>query len=261
MIALLAGPLVLVPLAGMAILALHGLAIQPGLRSAIEHTQRTSAQKHATLVETLTGIEGVKAQGAEGYLQRRWEQLSAHIAHWDIRSRILTSSATNLSAFVIQTSTIAIVVYGVYRITALEMTMGSLIATVLLTSRALTPVAQLSALATRYYQTRSALTALDRVMALPREEQDLDSSMTPPTLCHSISFSKVSFAYPGQQGLALNDVSLAVNAGEKIAILGRIGSGKSTLQKLLMQFFIRERGRSGWIILIFSNSLPTSCVG
>ena len=242
-IAALGGPVVLVPIAGMMILSLHALAIQPGLRAAIENTQRTSAQKHATLVETLCGIEGVKAQGAEGNLQSRWEKLSAHIASWDIKARMLTTSASNLSAFVIQTCTIAIVVYGVYRIVDLKMSMGALIAAVLLSSRALTPIAQLAALSTRYYQAKSALGALNKVMDLPQEELSHDSSLTTPNATKEITFDQVSFAYPNQSGHALTDISLHIKAGEKVAILGRIGSGKSTLQKLLLRFFTPGKGQ------------------
>ena len=239
----LGGPVVMVPIVGMVILAIHGMIIQPGLRSAIENTQRTSAQKHATLVETLCGIEGVKAQRAEGSLQNRWEKLSAHIAGWDIKARMLTTSASNLSAFIIQVCTIAIVVYGVYRIVDLKMSMGALIAAVLLSSRALAPVAQLSALSTRYYQAKSALSALNKVMALPQEELSHDSSLTTPDATESIIFDQVNFAYPNQAGNALVDVSLNIKAGEKVAILGRIGSGKSTLQKLLLRFFMPGSGQ------------------
>ena len=239
----LGGPIVVVPITGIIILAIHGLAIQPGLKAAIENTQRTSAQKHATLIETLCGIEGVKAQGAEGNLQGRWEKLSAHIANWDIKSRMLTTSAANLSAFVIQTCTIAVVVYGVYRIVDLQMSMGALIAAVLLSSRALAPIAQLASLSTRYYQAKSALNALNKVMEMPQEQLSHDSSLSTPDASREIVFDKVSFSYPHQAAPALSDISIHIKAGEKVAILGRIGSGKSTLQKLLLRFFTPTGGQ------------------
>ena len=242
-IAVLGGPVALVPIAGMAILALHGLAIQPYLRAAIENTQRTSAQKHATLIEMLSGIEGVKAQSAEGELQHRWEKLSGHIARWDIKTRMLSTSASNLSASVIQLSTIGIVVFGVYRIVDLQMSMGALIAVVLLSSRALAPIAQLSALSTRFYQAKSALTALNKVMELPQEHLSHDSSISTPEGTEGISLKKVSFAYPNEQTVALHEVTLDIKAGEKVAIIGRIGSGKSTLQKLLLRFFTPTAGQ------------------
>ena len=240
-IALLGGPLVFVPLVGIVILALHSWFIQPGLRSAIENTQRTSAQKHATLVETLSGFEGIKAKSAEGELQRRWEKLTGHIALWDIRTRSLSTSATALSSLVIQLVTIGIVVSGAYLIVDQSLSMGGLIAAVMLSGRSLAPIAQLSVLSTRYYQAKSALIALNKVMDLP-QEQESQSQLPTPDLSKSIQFENVSFQYPAQHGLALNRINLTISAGEKIAIIGRMGSGKSTLQRLLMRFFTPTQG-------------------
>ena len=241
-IALLGGPIALVPVAGMFIIALHALAIQPSLRSAIENTQRSSAQKHATLVETLFGVEGIKAKSAEGELQQRWEQLTGHIARWDIKTRMLTTSASSLSALVTQLVTIAIVVVGTYLIVDQQLSMGGLIATVMLSSRCLGPVAQLSTLSTRYYQARSALTALNSVMELPVEQQNHDSTLTTPDFAEAIAFERVSFSYPEQHGHALEQLNLTIRAGEKVAIIGRIGSGKSTIQRLLMRFYTPSAG-------------------
>ena len=241
-VGLLGGPVVFVPLAGIVIIALHSWFIQPSLRASIENTQRSSAQKHAALVETLCGIEGVKAKSAEGELQHRWEKLSGHIAKWDIRTRSLTTSASTLSALVIQLVTIGIVVCGVYLIVDQNLSMGGLIAAVMLSGRALAPVAQLSTLSTRYYQAKSALIALNRVMELPVEQQNHNSTLAVPKIDKSITFEGVSFNYPKQHGLALNSINLEIRAGEKVAIIGRMGSGKSTIQRLLMRFFTPTAG-------------------
>lgn len=241
-VALLGGSIVFVPLAGIVVIALHSWFIQPALRASIENTQRSSAQKHAALVETLSGIEGVKAKGAEGELQHRWEKLSGHIAKWDIRTRSLITSASTLSALVIQLVTIGIVVCGVYLIVEQSLSMGGLIAAVMLSGRALAPVAQLSSLSTRYYQAKSALIALNRVMELPIERQNHNSSLKAPRIDQAITLEDVSFNYPKQHGLALNNISLEIKAGEKVAIIGRMGSGKSTIQRLLMRFFTPTAG-------------------
>lgn len=241
-VALLAGPVVLVPIAGMLIMAAHAWFIQPSLRAAIDNTQRTSAQKHATLVEALCGIEAIKSKSAEGELQHRWEKLSGHIARWDIRTKMLTTSASTLAALITQWVTIAIVVVGVYQIVDLELSMGGLIAAVMLSSRCLAPVAQLSTLSTRYYQAKSALIALNKVMDLPAEQQNHDSTLKTPDITQDIIFDSVSFSYPQQYGEATHSVSLKIEAGEKVAIIGRIGSGKSTLLKLIMRFFTPTGG-------------------
>ena len=241
-VGLLGGPIVLVPLAGILIIALHSWFIQPGLRSAIENTQRTSAQKHAALVETLSGIEGIKAKSAEGELQRRWEKLTGHIAMWDIRTRSLTTSAATLSSLVIQLVTIGIVVCGTYLIVDQNLSMGGLIAAVMLSGRSLAPIAQLSALSTRYYQAKSALIALNKVMDLPTEQQNHNSTLKAPDISKNILFEGVSFQYPKQHGVALNNINIEIKAGEKVAVIGRMGSGKSTFQRLLMRFFTPTGG-------------------
>ncbi|KEQ15957.1 ABC transporter [Endozoicomonas montiporae] len=241
-VGLLGGPLVFVPIAGIVIIALHSWFIQPGLRAAIENTQRSSAQKHAALIETLSGIEGIKAKSAEGELQHRWEQLTGHIAMWDIRTRSLTTSAATLSALVIQLVNIGIVVCGVYLIVDQSLSMGGLIAAVMLSGRSLAPVAQLSGLSTRYYQAKSALIALNKVMDLPVEQQNHNSSLKTPDISKNILLDRVSFQYPKQHGVALNNISLEIKAGEKVAVIGRMGSGKSTFQRLLMRFFTPTAG-------------------
>ncbi|MCW7553102.1 type I secretion system permease/ATPase [Endozoicomonas gorgoniicola] len=241
-VGLLGGPLVLVPLTGILIIALHSWFIQPGLRSAIENTQRSSTQKHAALVEILSGIEGIKAKSAEGELQYRWEKLTGHIAMWDIRTRSLTTSAATLSSLIIQLVTIGIVVCGVYLIVEQSLSMGGLIAAVMLSGRSLAPIAQLSSLSTRYYQAKSALIALNKVMDLPTEQQNHNSSLKTPDISENILLERVNFQYPKQHGMALNNINLEIKAGEKVAVIGRMGSGKSTFQRLLMRFFTPTGG-------------------
>lgn len=241
-IAWLAGPLAWLIVLAMAILALYSLAIQPALKETIESSQQASTQKHATLIETLIGIEAIKAQSAEGEMQARWEQLCGHIAHWEIRTRHLANSVNHLSGFLIQFITIAVVVCGAYRIADLQLSMGGLIATVLLSSRCLAPVAQLSGLATRFYQARSALKALEQVVRLPQERLNHDSTITTPACRQSIVLDNMTFTYPNQPEPALQNISLTIRAGEKVAIVGKIGSGKSTLIKLLMRFYTPDSG-------------------
>ncbi len=241
-IAWLTGPVAWIIVGAMAILILYSLAIQPGLKEAIENTQQAGAQKHATLVEMLIGIEAVKAQSAEGEQQAKWERLCGHIAQWEIRSRRLTNTAANLSGFLIQFTTIAVVVYGAYRIADQQLSMGGLIATVLLAGRCLAPIAQLSSLATRFYQAKSAFKALEHVVRLPQERLSHDSTITTPNCTNNIAISSVNFTYPNQPAQALNSISLEIRAGEKVAIIGKMGSGKSTLIKLLMRFYRPDSG-------------------
>ncbi|MDH5435881.1 MAG: ABC transporter transmembrane domain-containing protein, partial [Gammaproteobacteria bacterium] len=156
-ISLIGGPLVFVPLLGIPVVLLYGFAIQPALRHAVDHTFRASAQKNATLIESLTGIETIKTLGAESLIQRKWEHLVGYIARFGVRTRLLSTSAVNLAVFVQQLTMVGVVVYGVYLITDGDLSMGGLIACVLLTGRALAPMAQIANLAVNYHQATAAL--------------------------------------------------------------------------------------------------------
>ncbi|MRI34816.1 type I secretion system permease/ATPase [Endozoicomonas sp. OPT23] len=241
-IALLAGPLAIIPLVGIVILIVHSLTIQPLLRTCITNNQQASARKNAVLIEALSGIESIKAKSAEGELQGNWEALIGHISRWEIKSRLLTSSTASIAAFVIQMVTIATVVAGVYLIAAQQLSLGGLIAAVMLSSRCLSPAAQLTGLSTRFYQAKSALLALDQLMNQQTEQESSQKPIPVPAEFKAIEFKQVDFTYAKQHTTALTGLNLHIKAGEKVGIIGRIGSGKSTLQRLLMRFYEPDSG-------------------
>lgn len=241
-IGMLGGPLIFVPLLGIPLLLLFGLFIQRPLRHAIEESFRAASQKNAALIESLSSIETVKTLCAESSLQRKWEQVVGHIAKFGVRSRLLSSSAVNLAVFIQQLAMVAIVIYGVYQIQALELTMGALIACVILTGRAMSPMAQVTSLATRYHQATTALNSLDNIMRLPAERDRKDPFVHRPVLQGAIEFHQVRFSYPQQPTTALADVSFRIAAGERVAIIGKIGSGKTTLEKLIMGLYEPDVG-------------------
>ncbi len=236
------GPMVLVPLVIIPIVLIYGWVIQTPLRKAVESSFRASAQKGATLIETLTGIETVKHLGAESALQRKWEQLTAHIAHWGVRSRLISSSAVNVAVFFQQFSQVAVVVFGVYLVTKGELSMGGLIASVMLTGRALGPMSQYANLAVRYFQAKTALTSLNGIMEMPIDRPEGKSFISRPNLLGGIEFDGVSFNYPGEENKALNNVSFVIKPGERVAIIGRVGSGKTTIEKLMQGLFDPTEG-------------------
>ena len=239
---LLSGELVVVPIAAMLLILLYSFAIQAPLRKSVEKTIRSNAQKNALLIESLAGLEALKINQAESEVQYKWEKSVGHIATWAIRTKLLSASASTFSALIQQLCNISVVVYGVYLISDNELTMGGLIASVMLSGRCMAPMAQIAALSTRYNQAKTALGGLDNIMQMPVEKQDDRDYVNRPKLTGSITFDRVNFNYPGTEFLALNNISLNIEAGEKVAIIGRIGSGKSTLEKLMLGLYHPNNG-------------------
>jgi ATP-binding cassette subfamily C protein LapB len=234
---LIGGPLALVPLAVLPLSLCAALLIQRRLAGNVAELLRHSAQKHATLIETLTGIETVKSLGAEGATQRRWEQLTGTIAQLGLKTRFLSSSAINITVFLQQMASVTVVICGVYLIADGELSMGGLIAATILTGRALAPLGQVAGTLTRYNQARAAYASTDAIMHTPIERPADKVFLDRPLVEGNIEFRNVSFRYPEQDMAALDNISFRVNAGEHVAIIGRIGSGKSTIERLILGLY------------------------
>jgi ATP-binding cassette, subfamily C, bacterial LapB len=220
--------------------------LQRPLAAVVNETFRTSSQRQATLIETLTGLETLKAIGAEGPMQRRWEQLVGHLATLSLKARMLSALIVNSATFIQQLTTVAVIVVGVYLISEREMTMGALVACSLLTGRALAPLSQVASLLTRFHHARAALDGINRMMALPVEREPGKNFVNRPEFKGEIEFKNVSFNYPGQQVAALENVSFRIRPGERVGIIGRIGSGKTTIEKIILGLYLPTQG-SVWI--------------
>jgi len=231
------GELAYVPLAAIPLAIIVSLIIQIPLGRTIQHLFRHSGQKSATLIETLTGLETIKSIGAESPIQRKWEQTIGSIAKYSQRSRILSSMAINFTAFLQQMASVSVVVFGVYKITEGDITMGALIASTILTGRALAPLGQVAGILTRYHQSKAALGSLNSLMNLPVERPSGREFLHRPEFKGGVTFKNVSFRYPDQPTDALSDISFSIKPGEKVAFIGRIGSGKSSIEKLILGLY------------------------
>ena len=240
------GPLGYVPLLAVPLIILIGVLLQRSLGEIIQLTFRLSAQKQGLLIESLSTIETVKSLSAEGTLQRKWEQLVGTVARLGIKARTLSSAIINISLTVQQLTTVGVVVLGVYLIAERELTVGALVACTILTSRALAPLGQVAGLMTRYHQSASALRTLHSIMQLPVERPANKSFVQRPHFRGDIEFRNVTFSYPGQKTPALSNVSFRLAAGERVGLIGRIGSGKSTIEKLVLGLY---RATSGSILV------------
>lgn len=234
---MIGGSLAVIPAVCIPIVIAIGFFIQKPLNRLIQETHRHSAEKHAALVETLVGVETIKTTNAEGQMQYKWERVISLAAKIGVKIRLLSSFGVNLSLFIQQFANIAIVVYGVYKITNGDLTMGSLIACTILSGRALAPLSQVAALLIRYNESVESLQALDKIMKLPPERGIGKSPLHRPALHGAVEFEAVSFNYPEQSVAALNNVSFKIAPCERVALIGRIGSGKSTIQRLILGLY------------------------
>jgi ATP-binding cassette, subfamily C, bacterial LapB len=225
-----------VVVAGVLILIV-GYVMQHRLHELSETTYRAGAQRNATLIESLTGIETIKSQGAESVIQAKWERANAFLARTNVKMRALSSTAMYGTNFLTQGVTVAIIIVGVYLISQRELTMGALIAASMLSSRALAPAGQIVGLLMQYQGARTAMQSLEAVMAKPVERPPGDTFIHRPQLRGDIEFRNVKFSYPGRQDSALDGLSFKVAAGERVALIGRVGSGKSTIQRLIMGLY------------------------
>jgi len=234
---LVGGPVVVVPAVIIPIVIVLSIIVQIPMRRAVEKSYREGAQKHATLVETINGLDSIKAAAAEGRRQRDWNGYVAASAKSAMASRFWSSISVNFTLLASNLATVGTVIWGVYRTGDGEMTTGAMVAVSMLTSRAMAPLAQISGLIVRFHQSWTSLKGLNRLMNLPTERPVGKIFLRRPNVEGAIEFRNVKFKYPGQQGLALDGVSFTISPGERVGIVGRIGSGKTTIERLVMGLY------------------------
>ncbi|MFT2092130.1 type I secretion system permease/ATPase [Paraglaciecola sp. 2405UD69-4] len=239
---LVAGDLVLFPIIASILIIGYTVFTQPKLRAAIEESNKFSSLRHGHLIECLGALESIKANGAEGVVQNAWQQMIGHTSNWLLKSKMITNSVINFAGFMVQISIVAVVVLGVYRVSDNLISMGGIIAAVMLTGRAISPIAKLAGLMTRSNQTISALRQLDNLMTQEGEFEDKAHLANRPNLSGNIYAENISFSYPNTQKTVLNPMSIKIKQGEKVAIVGRNGSGKTTLAKLLLGLYQPTEG-------------------
>lgn len=241
-IALIAWPLIFPLLFGIVVVVVYAYILQHKMHDLSETTYRAGALRNATLVESLSALETIKTQGAEAVMQSKWEKSVAFVARVNNRMRFLAAAATNGALEIQQVLNVLVVVVGVYLIADNQLSMGGLIACTMLSSRALAPLGQLVGLLMQYHNAKVALTSLEQVMKNPVERPADASFVHRPELKGDIEFRDVQFNYPNSQIAALKGITCRVRAGEKVVVIGRIGSGKTTLQKLLLGLYLPTSG-------------------
>ena len=237
LIGFIGGPVVFLPLAAMPLMLGLGLLLQHRSRRSAESSYKQNMQKNALLVEIVGGLETLKSCMAESRMQKLWESVVGFSAQSNSEARKYNNLAVTTSMLITQLVTVAMIVWGVYRISEGLMTMGALIGCNILVGRTMAPLLQMASLLTRLQNSHVTLKALDMLMMLPSENQVEKTCMDFGMLRPSFTMENVSFAYPNQERLALDRVSLRIEPGERVGIIGPMGSGKSTLSKLLIGLY------------------------
>ncbi len=238
----IAGMIVIVPLIMIILILVYSLSVKKPLQQSIESTYQAAAQKNSVLIESLVNFETIKILGAGGHAQYHWEEATGEIANKGLKSKILSASITTLTSFFIQLNTVFVLIVGVYMIEEMTLTMGGLIAAVILTSRAISPMGQVAALLANYEQTKTSYVQLNEIMNLPVERPEEKRFIYRSAFDGKIIFDDVTFTYPDEEKASLKNISFTINPGERVGIIGKMGSGKSTIQKLIMNLYQPDSG-------------------
>ncbi|MCB9973144.1 MAG: ATP-binding cassette domain-containing protein, partial [Rhodospirillales bacterium] len=221
-----------------------GLLLQIPLKHFVRQSMKSAEAKHGLLVETIHGLETIKAIGADGGFRARYGAQVGENAMWGQKSRFYSAISGNFAGWVQQSASILVVLMGMYMVWDPDrhFSMGALIACVILTGRAMAPVGQMANLITRYHQTKSAMRSIDALMAKPVDRPANINFLHRPVLKGKIAFDRVDFAYPKTDRKVLDAVSFSIQPGEKVGLIGRIGSGKSTIARLILDLYDPTEG-------------------
>lgn len=241
-IALMGGVLALVPLVGVLAALAAGVIIQPLIMRHTRDAMSEGHTKHAVLIETLSGLETVKSVAASDLMRERWRKGVMKQAKVSTIGRFVNSAAVNFVGFAQQISQVGVVVIGVFLVADGRLSTGALIGSVILTGRAMGPLAQVAGLLGRLNGALASYKALDQLMSAQSEVDPQREYLRRKKLSGKIEFREVSFCYPGQKARALDDVSFTIEPGERVAILGRNGSGKSTIVRLITGIYEPTEG-------------------
>ena len=222
---------------GIALVLLYAWLIKGKLQGLTETTYRASAMRNATLIESLVGLDTLKAMGAEGNMQRKWENNTAFLARVSVQQKLLSSSSVNLTSWAQQMVTVSVIIGGVYLVIDGQLSMGGLLACFMLSRLAMAPFGPVAGLMAQYHNAAVAMKSLDEIMDSPLDRPEQTQFLSRDSFRGEIEFKNVSFSYPGSEQEPLKGVSFRLRPGEHVAILGRVGSGKSTLQKLAMGLY------------------------
>ena len=238
----IAGWLVIVPAIAFVAAIVVGLVAQQRIGRRVAASLNEASQRQSLLVESISTIETIKSLRAEAYLLRKWREHSKNAANTSEQIKQLSASAGNATQFIQQLVTVGIVVCGAYAFEQGDVSTGAIIAVVMLSGRAVAPLGQIAITLSRFRQAMLSLRVLNTIMGQPEDRPDTVGFVNRPVRDGSLVFRNVSFSYPGSENEVLKGVSLSFNPGERVGMIGRIGSGKTTFGRLVGRLFLPSTG-------------------
>lgn len=234
--------IVLIPLTTVLLILVISIPIRYSIQKTINSTHDAIHHRNSVLIESLSNLEAVKAFNAGSSMQWHWEESCGFIAGKSQRSRVISGSLSTITAFLTHVNSVAIIIAGVYLIKDGELTMGGLIAVNILASRSISPMAQAVSLMLNFGQMKAGLKSLNTFMQKDVERPENKKFIHRPNFKGDIEFKDVSFNYPEEQSRAISNISFYIKSGERVGIIGAVGSGKSTIGKLLLSLFEPDEG-------------------
>ncbi|MFK0331570.1 type I secretion system permease/ATPase [Rhizobium sp. NPDC090275] len=240
---LISGWLVVIPAVAFVLSVVIGLYAQAAIGKRMATAANEASRRQSLLVETISTIETLKSLRAEATMLRRWQELTKYSSRTSEEIKHVSTNAINMTMFVQQMVSVLIVIAGTYEFSEGRIAMGAIVATVMLASRAGAPLGQIAMTLARFRQATMSLRILDKIMEQPDDRPSTVGFVNREITRGAFSFQDVSFQYPGSDYPVINKLSFNVNPGERIGIIGRIGSGKTTLGRLLDGLFAPSGGR------------------
>ena len=239
---IIGGWLVIVPAVAFVVAIVIGLVAQNRIGKRIAMAMNESSERQALLVESISVLETVKSLRAESHLLRKWRELSRNAARTSEEIKELSAAAANMTQFVQQLVTVALIVCGAYAFADGSITTGAIIAVVMLSSRGVAPLSQIALTLARLHQALLSLRILNGIMTQPEDQPHTVGFVNRAIRTGSVAFKDVTFIYPGSVAKVLNGLNFAIRSGERVGIIGKIGSGKTTIGRLLSRLYPANGG-------------------
>ncbi|TGQ05792.1 MULTISPECIES: type I secretion system permease/ATPase [unclassified Mesorhizobium] len=236
------GWLVIIPALAFVISVIVGLITQRRIGKRVAASMNEASQRQALLVESISTLETIKSLRAEAYLLRKWGEHSKNAANTSEKIKELSAAAGNITGAIQQFVTVALVVAGAYAFSEGQVSTGAIIGTVMLAGRAVAPLGQIAITLARFRQAMLSLRIINTIMSQPEDRPDTVGFVNRPIRSGALVFKNVGFAYPGTENEVLSGLNIAVKPGERIGIIGRIGSGKTTMGRLIGRLFLPTSG-------------------